>query len=69
MKSNRQNRHMHISDELLDMDIDDIAEEGFILNKARADNEEPVRISPHISAVLRPHQVCFTFVCVRLLSF
>ncbi|XP_024393599.1 protein CHROMATIN REMODELING 20 isoform X2 [Physcomitrium patens] len=57
VKSNRQNRHMHISDELLDMDIDDIAEEGFILNKARADNEEPVRISPHISAVLRPHQL------------
>lgn len=31
---------MYISDEFLDMDIDDIVEEGFILNKVCVDNEE-----------------------------
>ncbi|KAG0626550.1 hypothetical protein M758_2G134500 [Ceratodon purpureus] len=57
VKPNRYNRHVHKNDELLDMDEDDIAEEGFILNKIRADNEESVRISPHISHFLRPHQL------------
>jgi hypothetical protein len=66
---NRYNRHVHTNDERLDMDEDDIAKEGFILNKVRADNEEPVRICPDISRFLRPHQVCSTLLYVRLLLF
>ena len=54
----RYNRHAATNEDLRDMDEDDIADEGYILNKVRAENEEPVRISPHISRFLRPHQVC-----------
>ena len=42
------------------MDEDDIANEGYILNKARQEDEEAIRIAPSISKVLRPHQVCST---------
>lgn len=64
MKPNQYNRNTHINDQLLDMDEDDITEEGFVLNKARADNEEAVRICPHISRFLKPHQVCYSFLYV-----
>lgn len=50
----------HYNAELLDMDEDDIANEGYILNKARQEDEEAIRIAPSISKVLRPHQVCST---------
>lgn len=61
VKPNKYNRNTHINDQLLDMDEDDIADEGFILNKARSDDEEPVRICPHISLFLKPHQVYILF--------
>lgn len=64
----KYNRNTHINDQLLDMDEDDVAEEGYILNKARADDEEPVRICPHISRFLKPHQVCSSFLYVLVLT-
>lgn len=35
--------------------------DGFIVNVAREENEEPVRIPPSISAKLKPHQVINLF--------
>jgi len=69
VKPNRYNRNTHINDQLLDMDEDDIAGEGFILNKARADDEEPVRICPHISRFLKPHQVYYAFLYLSEINY
>lgn len=60
IKPNRHKQQAHYNAELFDMDEDDIAKEGYILNKARQEDEEAVRIAPSISHVLRPHQVCST---------
>ncbi len=57
VKPQRHSKCLPHANEELELCNDDIAAEGYVLNKARQEDEEIVRIAPSISGHLRSHQV------------
>jgi hypothetical protein len=57
VKPQRHSKSLPHANEELELCNDDIAAEGYVLNKARQEDEEIVRIAPSISGHLRSHQV------------
>jgi transcriptional regulator ATRX len=57
VKPQRHSKCLPHANEELELCNDDIAAEGYVLNKARQEDEEIVRIGPFISGHLRSHQV------------
>ncbi|CAM6012814.1 unnamed protein product [Sphagnum balticum] len=57
VKPQRHSKSLPHANEELELCNDDIAAEGYVLNKARQEDEEIVRIAPSISGHLRSHQL------------
>ncbi|KAH9535296.1 hypothetical protein CY35_17G044900 [Sphagnum magellanicum] len=57
VKPQRHSKCLPHANEELELCNDDIAAEGYVLNKARQEDEEIVRIAPSISGHLRSHQL------------